>query len=350
MRKSLSKPFQLGKGSKISTQEIYSGDDNLKKIGTSFFRGKHCNFNPYDIDFSKKNFIEKYVMLGLHPDVPVISPNTVITTFGSCFAMHIGEYLHRNGYCLQKDKYPDIYVSQIGEGLVNTYAILQQFEWALENIKPPTNLWHGYKAQDFGYDEKIRLNTASAFLKTEFFIITLGLSEIWYDIKTNGVFWRAIPMRYYDATRHKFRVATTEENKFNLEKIYSIIKKHVPHAKVLFTLSPIPLAATFRNTSCIVANTVSKANLRSAVDQFIFERIEEYNKYLFYFPSFEIVSELFPHKFTEDRRHVRDYILNFVMYAFETYYCKSDKTRDDVETLFKEVRSMSYQDKKQGSI
>ena len=44
------------------------------------------------------------------------------------------------------------------------------------------------------------------------------------------------------------------------------MRKHVPHASVVLTLSPVPLAATFRGVSCVTANAASKATLRAAVD------------------------------------------------------------------------------------
>jgi hypothetical protein len=53
----------------------------------------------------------------------------------------------------------------MGEGLVNVHALAQQFEWALENMAPPRGLWHGFKCEEFGYDEKLRVKTREAFLR-----------------------------------------------------------------------------------------------------------------------------------------------------------------------------------------
>ena len=314
-----------------------------KMIGSSFYRGEHCNFNPYKSDFKNSEFLQKFLVNGWVPSGPVIDKNTRITAFGSCFATHITNYLSKVGYNLSKNREPEIYISSMGEGLVNTFAILQQFEWALETVVPPQNLWHGFNAEEFGYNEEIRLKTRQVFLETDFFILTLGLSEIWYDDQSGGVFWRAIPRNHFDPDRHKFRVSSFEETKSNLARIIQLINQHVPNAKILITLSPVPLAATFRQVSCVTANAVSKSILRSALDEVFRENSQALNQSLFYFPSYEIIMELFPEKYRDDNRHPRDEILNFTMKLFETIFCESQLSMDEVNLLFQETRKKNVQ-------
>jgi hypothetical protein len=304
-------------------QEIvsYGHEESPKKIGSSFYRGKKINLNPYLSDREKKNFIEKYLLKGLTPQEPIITKSTRITAFGSCFAENITKHLTSRGYSLSKNEEPNIYISSMGEGMVNVHAIEQQFKWALENEEIPSGLWHNSATEEFELDEQTRIKTREVFLKTEFFIITLGLSEIWYDEETGGVFWRAVPISKFDETKHKFRVATFVETKSAIERIIDIIQRHNPSAKILFTLSPVPLAATFREISCIVANSASKAILRSALDEIIREKANQFNSRLFYFPSYEIVSELFPVKYYEDGRHPRDEIISFITNLFELIFC-----------------------------
>jgi GSCFA family len=229
----------------------------------------------------------------------------------------------------------------MGEGLVNVHAIAQQFEWALENIVPPLGLWHGYKCEEFGYDEDIRQKTRDVFLSTDFFILTLGLSEIWYDEQTGGIFWRAVPKEHYDESRHKFRVCSFAETTERLERIYALIRKHVPDAKVLFTLSPVPLAATFRPVSCLTANSTSKAILRAALDEFYRNHLDVLNQSLFYFPSFEIVSELFFVRYEEDGRHPLPLIIDVIMHLFEAVYCYGSITIEHVEAMYQEMRDLN---------
>jgi acyl carrier protein/lysophospholipase L1-like esterase len=248
-------------------------------------------------------------------------------------------YLRQIGYDLAKDRQPEIYISSMGEGLVNTYALRQQFEWALEDLAPPDNLWHGFHAEEFGYQTEIKESTKKVFLETDFFVITLGLSEVWYDEKTGGVLWRAVPMRLYDSSRHKFRVCSFDETKQNIRRICDLIFKHNPQAKVLFTLSPIPLAATFRPVASMTANSASKSILRAALDEFLRENIELLNKKIFYLPSYEIFTELFPNKFTDDNRHPSEDVVLFFMKLFEAIYCETSLSLADVNSLYQKTRA-----------
>ena len=269
------------------------------------------------------------------PDEKPISKSTRITAFGSCFAENITKHLTAKGYLLSKNQEPNIYISSMGEGMVNVHAILQQFRWALENEEIPQGLWHNTSTEEFELDEKIRVKTREVFLNTEFFIITLGLSEIWYDEQTGGVFWRAVPVSKFDEKKHRFRVATFLETKEALQNIITIIRLHNPQAKILFTISPVPLAATFREISCISANSASKAILRSALDEILRNSPDEFNRNIFYFPSYEIVNELFAFKYCEDGRHPRKEIIEFITSLFESTYCHQvDKQNESIHDMY----------------
>ncbi len=266
------------------------------------------------------------VLHGLAPAQPIITPATKITAFGSCFAENISDWLVRRNFRVltKDDSNSDAYVVSMGEGMVNSFAILQQFEWAWENRTFSQPLWHGYKAEDFGYNEEIRLKTKSIFDETEVFILTFGLSEVWYDVPTGNVFWRTIPKDVYDPERHKFRVSTVDENTANIRRIYELIRRHRPKAKIIVTLSPIPLIATFRDISCIAANMVSKSVLRVAIDQVWAEHRSD--GYLNYWPSYEIVMDVFRQPLISDNRHPKKEVLNYVMTLFEHFWCIGDET------------------------
>jgi GSCFA family len=321
-------------------EPFFTGEGDKKvKIGSSFYRGETINFNPVAENYLEDDFLAKYLLKGWVPENPVLTKGMKITAFGSCFAMNITRHLSQKGFDLSRERDPDIYISSMGEGLVNTYALLGQLEWALTDKRQPENLWHGFKAEGFGYDEEIRRRTKAVFESTDFFIITLGLSEIWYDEPTGGVFWRAVPLESFDAARHKFRVSTFAETKANLQSIYALIRKHVPKAKVLFTLSPIPLAATFRAVGCLTANSASKAILRAALDEMLRENAAEVNASLFYFPSYEIAQDLFPVRFQRDGRHLQRDVVPTIMSVFESVYCESEVARADAEAAYKAART-----------
>jgi GSCFA family len=334
----------LNKGGAGETVAFEPEGQAKKRMDSSFFRGATVNFNPYRRDFAAPEFLSRFVLKGWLPDNKPIDKTTNITAFGSCFAQNISKHLSEAGFKLTKDTAPDIYVSYMGEGLVNVHALCQQFEWALENKKIPEGLWHGWTAEEYGVSEDIRLATQKAFLNTDFFIVTLGLSEVWYDEPTGEVFWRAVPVGRYEAARHRFRVCSHAETKERIEKIYALIRTHVPKAKVLFTLSPIPLAATFRDVSCLSANSVSKAILRAALDEFLREHSEDLNTRLLYFPSYEIVNELFHAKYMEDGRHPSGDIIGLIMKIFQAAYCDTDLRLEEVEQAYQAARVKNMRD------
>ena len=243
----------------------------------TWFRGEHTNPLPHNRHFYKQGAIEKYVLKGWAPETPAIDVNTQVTAFGSCFAANISNWLSRRNYNVlnKSDDAGRAYVVACGEGMVNSFVILQQFEWAWEGKTFDQDLWHGYDTESYGYDPEVQAQTKKMFDETDVFILTFGLSEIWYDEPTGNVFWRTIPKDAYDPSRHKFRVSSVEENKDNMRKIYDLIRKHRPDAKIIFTLSPIPLQATFRDHSCITSNAVSKGVLRVAIDEIYREKQDE---------------------------------------------------------------------------
>ncbi|MBL0373214.1 GSCFA domain-containing protein [Rhizobium sp. KVB221] len=321
MQKKLVRLDMDGQGEKQIKFEI----DGHKQAGShTWFRGENSNFNPKLANLRGADSALKFVVKGWEPQDAFIKKETKVVAFGSCFASNITRWLAKRNYSVLTDREESkssSYVVRFGEGMVNTFVIRQQFEWAFEGKRFEEALWHGYDAQEFGYSEDVRQETANLFNSADLFIITLGLSEIWYDEVTGGVFWRAVPLSKYDASRHKFRVSSVEENKNNIRAIIDIIKKYKPNAKVIFTLSPIPLVATFRPNSCMTANSVSKSILRAALDEVLRERSEE--EFAYYWPSYEIVLDLFENVWLEDRRHVKKEVLDFVMTLFESVWCKN---------------------------
>ena len=287
----------------------------------TWFRGEHTNFNPTAAQMVDEEAVETFVLKGWLPDAPCITSDTQITAFGSCFAANISNWLSKRNFRVltKSDEAKRAYVVSCGEGMVNSFVIRQQFEWAWENKVFEQALWHGYKAEEYGYDPAVQAQTKALFDKTDVFILTFGLSEVWYDELTDNVFWRTIPKDVYDPSRHKFRVASAEENRQNIEAIYQLIRKHRPDAKVIITLSPIPLIATFRDNSCITSNSVSKASLRVAIDEVV--RAHKAEGKLFYWPSYELVTDVFKMPYKPDRRHPYIPVLDYIMTRFEHAWC-----------------------------
>ncbi|MCW0182928.1 MAG: GSCFA domain-containing protein, partial [Zavarzinia sp.] len=296
---------------------------------------------PGELELLADRNLDAFAFNGLMPKQPFINADRTVIAFGSCFANNISRYLNSIGYNVATRRDAIAYVSRMGDGIVNTYAIRQQFEWAWENRKPQVELWHDYKATEFGYDEGVRLRTKELFDMGDLFIITLGLSEVWYDEVTGEVFWRAVPADKYDPSRHKFRMIDQAESLANITAIYSLIRKHRPGARIVFTVSPIPLMATFRGKACIVASAVSKAILRSAMDEFLATAGAE-DKDLFYFPAYEVITGSLHEPFTMDLRHPMLHTILFNMKVFERHFCDTGITDKEITDFMAEVRYRDY--------
>lgn len=300
--------------------KIYYTKDGISgEAHKSWYRGENCNFNPSLANLKEPEAIKKYILKGWLPQEPFISKDTKILAFGSCFAENISNYLVEKGYSISSGSSGEII--DFRAGVNNTFAIRQLFEWVYENKEFSEETWHASDKNKISRSKALRKSTLDVFNKTDLFIITLGLSEVWYNKESGAVFWRAIPEEKFNPKVHAFKVASFSENKKNIKYIYSLIKKNRPNANVVFSLSPVPLVATFRDKSCVTANSVSKSILRSAIDEF-YRESEDAGKSLFYWPSYEIVKEYFDSPYKSDNRHVKKDELRIIMEEFESAYTK----------------------------
>ena len=297
---------------------IETGNDRRTENG-SWFRGESINFMPSRTNLFEKNAIHDYVLKGWLPDCPFISKDHYITAFGSCFASYVSRFLVERGYkVFGETEDSNSYVIRCADSMVNTYAVMQQFQWAYGEREFDESLWFDEDGAEAGYDTNIRSTTRAIFDKTDIFIITIGLSEVWYNKQSGDVFWRAIPRSKFNPARHGFKITTVTENLQNLETIYRVVREKRPDAAIILSLSPVPLLATFRPESCVTANSVSKAILRVAIDELC--RAHPDDKRLYYYPSYEIVKEFFRDPYRGDNRHIRSHVLDTVMGNFAQYY------------------------------
>ena len=354
--------------------------------------------------------LDRFVLQGWAPSAPPIHRDKLTTALGSCFADEIRIWLRAKGYRVNDDfrsgkSYPyledsAVPILQCSAGLVNTFVLRQQFEWALEGKHFDDDLWRGAKGSIALPTEAARVKTREMFEGTSLFVITLGLAEVWYrrrqsptavagttggadPLDGSDVMWRAVPSNLYDPERHGFRVTTVAENLANLREIVRLVRTHAPAASIVFTLSPVPLAATFRGVSCVTANAASKAILRVAVDELMREhgigghgggvgghggsgsghgggshggggsgggggdapsdvsdgsgRAASSNSRgpstvdrdahggLFYWPAYEMIKEGFRDPYLDDGRHPKPEVVQQILQLFGKYYLPSEE-------------------------
>lgn len=314
---------------KKSKKPLFDATVPLSRDGLAARDGSHTdrphwaktiwNFYPRDIKILRQESQYQDILFhGWTPDKPFIGKDTVVTTFGSCFAGHIRYHMVKKGFNLTDNVV-------FRAGVNSTFAVRQLFEWVYENKSFYEQTWHCDDATTIKRSENLRLLIAEGLQKTNVFVITVGVGEVWYNKETNDVFWRAIPEGQYDEKIHGCRVSSFAENKENFHKIFNLIKKHNPSARVIFTISPVPLNATFRSVSCLTANQVTKSILRGSVDEFFREADGHNRNDLWYFPSYDIVKEIYSPVmdnggYKPDGRHIDGNVVKKIMDFFMNYY------------------------------
>ena len=125
------------------------------------------------------------------------------------------------------------------------------------------------------------------FTECDVFVFTLGLTEAWRSLKDGSV----VPVApgviggSFDPAKYEFRNFTVDEVREDLEAFLSALRAINPGVKVLLTVSPVPLIATYENRHVLVSTTYSKAVLRVVAEQ-----VMQGRDWVDYFPSYEIIT------------------------------------------------------------
>ncbi|MGE5255071.1 MAG: GSCFA domain-containing protein [Hyphomicrobiales bacterium] len=278
-----------------------------------------------------------------------ITRQTRIASMGSCFAREIKRRLLQRGfnYIAEETHHPaSVHASAAWERVYSTHCMRQIFEYTFEDWKPDLRWWRAPlsgRIQD-PYRRVILYNTPAeaeadlarhrehsrrALSSAEVLILTLGLTEIWQDRADGSVI--CLPAGPYvneggDMRRYEFRVSRYGENLANLERIHSIVAEHNPACRIILTVSPVNLWATFRRDADIIsASCNSKSTLRAAADEFVGRHPN-----VSYFPAFEMATVYQPLAgrtyFEEGREnfHVNKQTVKFIMNHFFRWYAPSE--------------------------
>jgi hypothetical protein len=284
------------------------------EAGRSWFRS--VNFNPYPNQSQILAGGPEIVLQGWTPVEPIIFPETRVLAMGSCFAANFAEWLAVNGY---NQSFAEPTRTLLRNPFENVSVISQQFRWAFGEVDPENLLWIGKdKTRVFATEERRQMMRQS-LSEANVIIITLSLSEIWYDKITGEPLWRIATTDCHDPTRHDFKVLSFAETIAALNDIERIRATWLPNLKIVYTVSPMPLGFTFRAVSAVTASTASKAIVRAALDEFIRSLQAEVRQYYFYYPAFE-VTELLANPFLPDNRHLFSNVIDVVLGLFAQHY------------------------------
>ena len=251
------------------------------------------------------------------PQPGLVTPDTRVSVVGSCFAVNFKIWLVMNGYnfCQFEDG-PMAFMGSVRAGpIFNTGMLRQLVEWAYDGFDPDERYWprEGWlfdpyrKAICWPDEASAEAERAAHFdavrrmlRDSEVLIVTLGLSEVWRSRRDGCAFYLMPPPEVFDERRHENALLSVDENVENLERFYAKVRAANPDLRLVLTLSPVPLLATYQDQHAVVADTVSKALLRAAIDEFSRAHPE-----VIYFPSYEIALRTPDWPYTADNRHIR---------------------------------------------
>jgi hypothetical protein len=261
------------------------------------------------------------------PKFPVQFDGLKVFTIGSCFARNIEEVLAPHNvrlptmaFAAPKSEWPGR-----PNGLLNEYnpgTMCQRIMFALENKPYPAGtivpqgddlyvdllLPSGSPVtSERAMERREEIASVYGHLSTSgLVIITLGLTEVWFDNETE-LYLNQLPPRVFSTDR-KGRFELRRLDAFDcvpmLEKALEAITASGTH--ILITVSPVPLSATFTSSDCVQANEFSKSVLRVTA-----ERLTKHPM-IDYFPSYEIVRSGGLSSYVDDHIHVKGEIVSLV--------------------------------------
>jgi hypothetical protein len=259
--------------------------DKIFTIGSCFARNVEKALNSLNINTisstisslsSTENIINKYTPSSIKQDLQIIA----------------GEEIEFEKYSTIYELQPNKFLN-LSFGGSGCYKFLDD-----KKIKQKTDLFY---------------KNFSKLKKANVIIITLGLIETWYDLKRN-VYLNIAPPKSIVLKRpedFELHVMDFDDVYRDLLDIFKLLQTICGEdIKLLITVSPIPLAATFRPQDCLQANIYSKSVLRAAAEKFTYTHDN-----ISYFPSFEIVflTSLERAWVKKDFRHIQQSLVDKIM-------------------------------------
>ncbi|WMS43685.1 GSCFA domain-containing protein [Acuticoccus sp. MNP-M23] len=276
-----------------------------------------------------------------------IGRDEAVATAGSCFAQHVMRHLAASGFnTLVAEEAPAIHRTNGGahfhygvfstrSGNVYTARQLRQlFARAAGEFVPETNAWETAEGfidpfrpsvgpflslAELEADRAYHLSRVRAMMADlSVFVFTLGLTEGWMD-RDGAVFPLApgVSGGTYDPARHTMKNFTVDETVADMRAALAALRAVNPAARVILTVSPVPLMATAEDRHVLASTTYSKAVLRVAA-----QMLSDADERVDYFPSYEIITapQVRGRYYGPDARAVTEAGVSHVMGVFLKHY------------------------------
>lgn len=276
-----------------------------------------------------------------------IGPRDSVATAGSCFAQYISRTLVNLDFSYlvtekppagtQTDDSYGVFPARFG----NVYTVrqlLQLFKRAYGLFDPVDVMWmrpdqrwidpFRPRIQESGFAtpedlladrEHHFIAVREMFETCDVFIFTLGLTEAWVSARDGAVFPLApgVVAQIAEPEQYAFHNFTVAEVEADLLAFLDNLRLVNPNSRVILTVSPVALLATYEPQHVLVSTTYSKSVLRVVA-----ETASRSRPNVAYFPSYEII--VGPHArgsfYEDDLREVRPEAVAHVMSLFTRHY------------------------------
>jgi tetratricopeptide (TPR) repeat protein len=225
-------------------------------------------------DFQK--LIRDHIAVNLTSESKFLNKTTRFFTMGSCFARNLSKRLNNGDYVSHH--------MEISEYINTTFANRAFVDWLSD------------AAVDVAIRDRIaellppRWNKEAALQvirNSDVFILTLGVAPAFFD-RATGDFVLPRPSALNSralAEKYLFRTTSVKENVDNVLYLIKFIRDISPDIRIVVTVSPVPLQASFEFESAVQADCLSKSTMRLVAH----EVVNNSNiSNILYWPSFEV--------------------------------------------------------------
>jgi hypothetical protein len=272
-----------------------------------------------------------------------------VSTAGSCFAQHIARALKANGFNYHVTENDPgeggsnygVFSARYGN-LYTARQLVQTYDRAYGAFEPDDVSWRrgerfvdpfrpeiepdGFASEEAMLESRnVHLAAVREMFETaDIFVFTLGLTEAWRAKADGAVFPLApgVSGGTFDDAKYEFVNFGASEVIADLEAFVGRLARVNPKARMILTVSPVPLAATYEPRHVLVSTTYSKSVLRVAAE----ETARKF-PHVLYFPSYEIITGNYNRGayYADDLRNVTQTGVDHVMRLFLKHFASDDE-------------------------
>jgi hypothetical protein len=240
-----------------------------------------------------------------------------IATLGSCFAQHLAKHISKSGYNYvvteplrndeEQTEIAKMMASQFSARYGNVYTVRQALQLLdrANGWEPKDCIWErdgkfydafrpnvfpgGFASEERLIEERKRhlASVLRVFTQSDVVVFTLGLTETWMSLQDGAVYPVApgVVAGSMNESQYEFKNFNYTEVMSDLTVWCKRLREMNPKVRILLTVSPVPLNATYELRNVWASTTYSKATLRAVAGD-----VATALPYVDYFPSYEIVT------------------------------------------------------------